>query len=656
MPSNLLGSFRDLFSARIGADKAVTTEPPQDGQVNSVSTAPATSTSPPPRLVFFGEQHHQPQVMRAQLQTLHALHQQCQLASNKADSSSPIYRVHLVLEHFSVLDQEMLTSFSHGKLGPDELAETYQTKSEEAFHIGHYMPLLMLAKELKVPIWGGFPPRSWARQVFRDGVDGVKDDEQRRVESVDTGRASQEEPAPVQQAIHSKATLRPPLFTAWSAVTKISAAHRSYLSGLMRPDLPPRFPQLPDAKSDPTTTDVLRQSPIYPTWLLKPHNIETKGFGPAQALKDSYLAHVTAWILRGAQPDNSDTSGEEVHSRTEAADIGRPVVNVALVVCGLGHCEYGFGAPERVVQLLSRQDASSSDASSTLLPYIIASKPLDSGIWLGYEHAVERSDAGATNTAVPAQASVVTERKASPEAVKRWLDDSWGAKWPTRCYCTTGLMMSPLMMPMLVLMGISQHRLQRQPQRLYQHLLPRHHQLPLRIQQCRLDYSINVPLHQTLTKRAWGYLHNIVELVAIERPIMTTSIVTSDMVKRALVSCCNAELAPFDDPFPLTRYCLCLVALLHPLPEYRSKPDSSLQFRSAPDCLGNKLKTAEPNRILRQLCRSILPTFHTILRYSLRSMHHNRVFLGRSFLRYLLMARRDRNGHRSQDCFLLLCR
>lgn len=463
VPSNLLASFQDLF------EKTPRLQRPASGdceaaQASVISDESHRSASPPPRLVFFGEQHHQPQVMRAQLQTLYALHQQCQLASDPIQpqpaKASPVYRLHLILEHFSVLDQDMLNSFSKGMLGPDELAETYQTQSEESFNIGHYMPLLMLAKELNVPIWGGFPPRQWARQVFRDGVEAVKPDEERRV-TLPSGKLEDTTATNLASDVSvtaSEPLIQSPLFTSWNAVTKISAAHRSYLSSLMRPDLPPRFPHLPDAAADATQSssrnfeqshsDAARHSPIYPTWLLKPHNIETKGFGPAQALKDSYLAHVTAWILRGARQNAADTDGSATaspasssqSSAVEASDASRPVVNVALVVCGLGHCEYGFGAPERVVQLLSQQGSSHSEGQA-LLPYIIASKPFDSGIWLGYEHPLQsesedgssKTDADTTTDPKLVEDSIerpqtMKQKPVTADTVQQWLHDPWGRK------------------------------------------------------------------------------------------------------------------------------------------------------------------------------------------------------------------------------------
>lgn len=475
VPSNLLGSFHDLFE-RHPRLKAARKEASKNVKQDRVAAQSAASAYPPPRLVFFGEQHHQPGVLRAQLQTLYALHQQCRLASEAISAPSagapPAYRLHLVLEHFSVLDQDMLNSFTNGELGPDELADAYQRQSEEGFHIGHYIPLLMLAKELNVPIWGGFPPRRWAKQAFRDGIDSVVAEEERRVAT------SQQDASLFSESLSdrgqdfgahgaaSRIQQRPPLFTSWNAVTKIGAAHRSYLSGLMRPDLPPRFPQLPGSGSGSGTepdllssqpsvhtqerhSEAKRSSAIYPTWLLEPHIIEKKGFAPAQALKDSYLAHVTAWILCGARQDTPTIKDNDkepagpgiprsVPSQpcsTAATDDGdeRSIVNIALVVCGLGHCEYGFGAPERVVELLFQQVAALDD-HATLLPYVIASKPVDSGIWLGHESPVQPDTSGSRTSdpvggvATLGNAAAIQPHESSLEEVRRWLSDPWGRK------------------------------------------------------------------------------------------------------------------------------------------------------------------------------------------------------------------------------------
>ena len=233
-------------------------------------------------------------MLRAQLQLLSALHEQCEASE---------HQLHLVLEQFSLHDQHLLERFSSQDLTPSQLIAQYDERSQEGFQLAHYMPLLMLARELHVPVWGGFPPRTWARDMFRSGL-------------------------PVVQALEALRHSHPvPRFTAWDSVTRISSAHSAYLSSLFHPETAPPPPSLH----------------------LPP--LETQGFRPAQALKDAYLAHVAACVL-----ERNNT--------------------VALVICGLGHCEYGLGAPERTVDMLKNKGL------NHIHPLVVAAKPNDSGIWL----------------------------------------------------------------------------------------------------------------------------------------------------------------------------------------------------------------------------------------------------------------------------------
>lgn len=60
-----------------------------------------------------------------------------------------------------------------------ELASAYAESSENFDIEGHLAPLLSLAKEKKVPIIAGFPPREWARDFLKDDqgiISKLKDD------------------------------------------------------------------------------------------------------------------------------------------------------------------------------------------------------------------------------------------------------------------------------------------------------------------------------------------------------------------------------------------------------------------------------------------------------------------------------------------------
>lgn len=274
--------------------------------------------------VIFGEQHHQPDVLAAQLASLEAF---VNVIRSPSANPGPI---HLVLEHFSLLDQPLLDLYATQQLSDAQLIERYEQESHEGFHLTHYMPLLKLARQLGVRLVAGFPPRTWAQLAFHQGLDLVQQAEQRRV--VLDGQVI-------------------PGFTRWDLVAHVSYAHSAYLGTLMRPDTPPTFPSLvpePDHPDHP-----------YPTDQFPPRPPQQKGFELAQVLKDAYLAHAIASQLRSTNSDQA-----------------RPAV---FAVTGLGHCEYGQGAVERLVQLLV--DAPEEEKGAR--PLTILTKPDDAGLWVG---------------------------------------------------------------------------------------------------------------------------------------------------------------------------------------------------------------------------------------------------------------------------------
>ncbi len=129
----------------------------------------------------------------------------------------------------------------------------------------------------------------------------------------------------------------------------------------------------------------------------------------------------------GSAASNSTLSASPALASPESDESRRPVINVALVVAGLGHVEYGFGAPERVIQLLSEEVASSGDDTATVLPYIIASKPLDSGVWLGSEHPMQATEPAVSPASEP-EKQMLAPTTRDADAVRQWLNDPWGRK------------------------------------------------------------------------------------------------------------------------------------------------------------------------------------------------------------------------------------
>lgn len=364
-----------------------------------------------PALVFFGEQHHQPHVIRAQIQLLAALADQRD-ELDKQSLQAPhagkktVHHLHLLMEHFSYADQPLLDRFHAGTLSISELCSAYRERSNEGFKIEMYAPLLILAREKGATIWGGFPPRTWAREMVKEGVEKVKDLEQQRKsdtqadpmrkppiaarigeevttdEKASAGTSGPPQPSPL-PFLPGPGRLALPPFISWDRVQQLSSSHRTFLSSLMRPDGPPRFPSTPSPSVPLGAISALR---LYPTQELQGPKAESKGFSPAQALKDSYLAHAASSLVEEGHllaKRTSDSTGEQGSSApTEDEEVEHR--NIVLVVAGLGHVEAGFGAPERLAQTVPGPDAPAEEGGGQR-PLIILSKPKDSSLWLGPE-------------------------------------------------------------------------------------------------------------------------------------------------------------------------------------------------------------------------------------------------------------------------------
>ena len=221
----------------------------------------------PPRCIIFGEQHHQPGVLKAQLQLLHAL------------ASPPFgYRVTLLMEHFNLLQQPLLHSFAAtGDPGP---LQTEYAKSREGFriHEGGYLPLLQLARELdnvNSEAIAGFPPRGWARTIMQQGKQGIIANEEIQKAGVLDGIEN------------------------WQGL-QVSNDHNAYIR-----------------------SSISGNKPVLDL------NARQGGLNAAQAFKDTVMAWKADQLIR-----SQDTTGEHK--------------DILLVVCGSGHCEFDFGATERI--------------------------------------------------------------------------------------------------------------------------------------------------------------------------------------------------------------------------------------------------------------------------------------------------------------------
>lgn len=144
---------------------------------NSTLETIANSALKKDRVIFFGEQHHQPKVLSSQLQVIHQIWQVAQKRAEEEEKPTP--NIHIVFEQWSLEDQPFLHKLNTAQA---EEANELFSKSEEAtsegFSFNHYALLIKLAREIGANVWGGFPPRTWARIIARGGSTEDKDVEQ----------------------------------------------------------------------------------------------------------------------------------------------------------------------------------------------------------------------------------------------------------------------------------------------------------------------------------------------------------------------------------------------------------------------------------------------------------------------------------------------
>lgn len=250
------------------------------------------------RILFLGEIHHEPDVLRFQLAVL--------------DLAAKHGPVHLVLESFALPQQPLLDSFFASPSSPsqDAFAAEYEALGglEEGFDAVHYRSLLSFLRDhhaggfgcatLHHRAFAGFPARPEARR-FVDAPEGLA--------------------GPVEEAV-ARGWVDAELQRR-GLVVESSRAHRMLFAWLLRGGGP-------EESDPPSSTDVLsdRAARIF----------------PAQVFKDSVMATQVVRALRALEEAEEKAGTEAEHRR-----LGRVVA-----VCGAGHCDFGLGVPERVDAIL----------------------------------------------------------------------------------------------------------------------------------------------------------------------------------------------------------------------------------------------------------------------------------------------------------------
>lgn len=115
--------------------------------------------------VLFGEQHHQPSILKAQLCVLERMVTQTQLLST--DHSKGTFSVTVVMEMFNLQQQPLLDAYQAGEISLTELSNQY--KGTEGFALEHYGYILEVSKNLGAKLVAGFVPKPFCRMIVSEG-------------------------------------------------------------------------------------------------------------------------------------------------------------------------------------------------------------------------------------------------------------------------------------------------------------------------------------------------------------------------------------------------------------------------------------------------------------------------------------------------------
>ena len=119
--------------------------------------------------VLFGEQHHEPSILKAQLCVLERMVSQTQPLST--NTSKGTASVTVVMEMFNFQQQPLLDAYQADQISLDELSNKY--KGTEGFALEHYGYILEVAKKLGVKLVAGFVSKPFCSMMVNEGKNHV---------------------------------------------------------------------------------------------------------------------------------------------------------------------------------------------------------------------------------------------------------------------------------------------------------------------------------------------------------------------------------------------------------------------------------------------------------------------------------------------------
>lgn len=116
-------------------------------------------------VVLFGEQHHQPSILKAQLCVLERMVTQSKLLSSQNPEGT--FTVNVVMEMFNHQQQPLLDAYQANQISLTELIRQYS--GTEGFAMEHYGYILEVSKKLGAKLVAGFVPKLFCKMITREG-------------------------------------------------------------------------------------------------------------------------------------------------------------------------------------------------------------------------------------------------------------------------------------------------------------------------------------------------------------------------------------------------------------------------------------------------------------------------------------------------------
>eukprot|EP00127_Corallochytrium_limacisporum_P004674 Clim_evm28s172 gene=Clim_evmTU28s172 len=314
------------------------------------------------KVVLFGEQHEQADVLKAQMWVVTSLYRTLTGAAPtpvESESADPTVNMNIVMEQFSLRHNQFLERFNRGDLSVDEVLALREEDNTEGFDFDNYYRFILEAGKMTgASFYGGFIPRPFARLL----VNKAKAQPQQALSS------SSSASAPVNESCPAVSATKVPDATQGSSVegeAPVSTEAMHIINNACA-----ELWGFSMSNHIPGHEGHLR----YFSYLISGQYDKTKrvergrGIFGAQTIKDSSMAYAIDRLVTQSTTQSGDTE-TGVSATLENNKVIDGTVPKVIGIMGSGHIDYGFGVPERLLSLghVRKEDMITISCRSSLM-------------------------------------------------------------------------------------------------------------------------------------------------------------------------------------------------------------------------------------------------------------------------------------------------